>query len=733
MSECIVDLKQQKVIGLDIETSRLYPKNQYDESVYKPGLDPYVSGIVMIQVGTLERQYVIDARAVDWSGLREVLEDKGIIKVGQNLSFEGRFFLHNLKCRVVNVWDCMIAEKVLYNGFRHSYSLAALMQRYLNIQPVQALNLFNTIEDDVSFDKKVQELLESSFLLGSYLSEDEAVAIVEEEILRNQYIDKSIRMGFVELGDKPLTREQIEYGISDITAPLQIYEIQKQGRVIDGVQWVPNNGFLLENAFTQVLAEASYHGVPFSKQKWLEAYESAKVLYLERLQKLNDYVEEHHVSDFCGGIDLFSGKPTCAIKWSSSTQVIKLFRKLGIAVQEKSKSTGRKEWTVGAKTLFRKLPNNLKINFYKGKDIPITDIGSLTLQYLLFKKAEQLISTFGKEWLKHVHPITNRVHTNYNQYMISSRLSSTNPNLQQIPGLDQYRQCFTGKLINCDFSAQEVRILAEVSGVKSMQDFFKYGNEVFGDDYHAFAATKIFSRIYNNPELIVRKETHPEERDKSKNTTFKLMFGGGAFTLAMDLGMDVEEAEQFIKDYMDTFEGLEENFETTKKNAVKRGWIQIDPFTDKRYFYPDFDKMNSLTTKAWALARPDYRELSRAEKDMELQRLRSETEWSFIWKEFNTLKGKLERRGLNIRIQGNAATMSKLAGLLLYNYRWSNGIQEVFKVPLYCHDEVLAEVLDGNEEKYARVIEDCMIKAGRYTCPNVPMGATAKITSYWKH
>jgi DNA polymerase I-like protein with 3'-5' exonuclease and polymerase domains len=146
IEECIEYLSNQHVIGLDIETSRKYPKGMYPEDVYKPGLDPYLSRIVMVQTGTLEKRYIIDARVIDISPLKQILENKSIVKVGHNLKFEGKFFLHTIGARLVNVWDVMISENVLYNGARISYSLEAMMGRYLNIKPVKEVNLFNQID-----------------------------------------------------------------------------------------------------------------------------------------------------------------------------------------------------------------------------------------------------------------------------------------------------------------------------------------------------------------------------------------------------------------------------------------------------------------------------------------------------------------------------------------------------------------------------------------------------------
>ena len=754
-------LKKQKVIALDIETGRRYKKGLYPEDVYKPGLDPFVSRIMMVQIGTLDKRFIIDPRFNDLSFLKDILEDNSILKVGHNLKFEGKFFLHHCNIRLVNVWDTMLAEKILYNGYRHSYSLAALQFRYLNIKPVQNIDLFNTIEDDFKdFNYRVKKLISQSLLLGKYLTEDEAVEIVESELLKNQYVDKSIRLGFIELGNEPYTLQQIEYGSDDITTPLQIYERQKEGRLVDGELYKPELGFKLENKFTQVLAEAEVQGVPFSKIKWKKAYEEAKLLYQKRLNFLNDFViSKAHANNkfakihaqFVGTANLFTQTPTCAIKWTSSKEVIKYFKSLKMCPKEKSSTTGRMAFTVGAKTLLRKLPNNLKGNFFKGKDLDkIVTKSDLILQYLLLKRSEQLCTTFGEKWLNYVHPITYRVHTNFNQYMISSRLSSSNPNMQQIPGQKAYRDCFTVeepyKLINADYSSQEIRVASEVHNVPKMIEFFVKGDPRFGSDYHSFSASNMQQAMRNDPNYIVEPKelpngeknpaftsTHSKERNDSKALTFKLNYGGSPYTVAMDLGIEEEEAERYIENYFKGFPGLLDSFEVKRKEAFEKGWIEIDPYTKKRYFFPDHQKMLIAQEKAKALRPKNWSKMSPEEKQVMKTWLRVNTEWSALWKEFMILKGKLERRGLNIPIQGSSATMTKLAGILIYNYRWKHKLQDKIQVPLYVHDETLAKTEEKLAAKTAKIVESCMKQAGKIMFKQVPMDAQAVISNVWEH
>lgn len=717
IEECVSYLNTQTTIGVDIETGRKYPKGLYREDIYQPGLDPYLSRIVMIQIGTLEKVFVIDARVIDCSFLKDILENPNILKVGHNLKFEGKHFLHNYKCSIVNVWDTMIVEKVLYNGLPLSFSLKALMNRYLNTVSVEDINLFSEEE----------EVFEEEFVIDD-------LDLLEHKEKPIKYVDKSIRLGFIDIGDNPFSKTQIEYGVEDVFAPLQIYEIQKKGRVIQDELYKPELGFRLENKMTQVLAHIETTGMSIDNTQWKELAVYNKQIYINRLEKLNTYVEKT-CPTFSSKIDLFTTKPICTIQWSSSKQVIEYFRYLGFCPKEKSKQTKKLEWTVGAKALFNLLSNNSRDLFYANQDTEIIDNESLILNYLLMKKSEQSYTTFGEDWLKYIHPITFKVHTSFNQYMNTSRLSSINPNLQNIPAGKEYRKCFVSpknKLwINCDFASQESRILADVSKVKALIDFFEKGHEIFGDDMHSFAATNMQRVIRKDPTLIITKKSDPKARNIAKALNFALSYGASSNSLKNTLQVSEEEAEEFIQAYFDGFPGLKEDFDKTKKEAITKGWIELDSYTKKRYFFPKFDEMKKLWNEAISYYPEDYKTWNKDKRNSFKEELKvNHPELKSIWKEYMILKGSLERKGLNYRIQGNAASMSKLACILIYNTFKDCSDRKIVNV---IHDEIIGETNISDAKEYAKIISNSMIQAGKYICQSVSMGADAEIDTYWKH
>lgn len=158
---CFNYLSKQSKLGLDIETSRKFPKGTYREDVYSPGLDPYVSRVVLLQVGDEHNQFLINTRVVSPLFLQPILGDRTILKVGHNLKFEGKHLFHNYTMLVYNVWDTMICERILYNGLNHSYSLEAVAKRHLN---AESFNLQPELFDFQINEEKEQELDELDML-----------------------------------------------------------------------------------------------------------------------------------------------------------------------------------------------------------------------------------------------------------------------------------------------------------------------------------------------------------------------------------------------------------------------------------------------------------------------------------------------------------------------------------------------------------------------------------------
>lgn len=384
------------------------------------GLDPYTSKIVMFQIGDLDRQYVIDHRVVSIKLLLPLLTSNDIVKVGHNIKFEYKHILHNYNIKLVNVYDTQIVEQILHCGLKDiRFSLLELNKRYLNIQ-----------------------------------------------------VDKSTRLEFLTIGSKPFTYRHIKYGAEDIINPLTIKPIQESEVLKKQLQNTVN----LEMKFLPVLGDIEYKGMNFNKDKWLKMYAIKKPLLIVAIEKIENFITKNYANTkfVSNQLDLFNADLKCKILWSSPKQVISFFKHINGCPQEISKQTKKLEYTVNAKLLASSLnginkaqPDHIK-QFIK--------------DYINYKELEQSCTTFGPDYFKYINPITNRLHTNFNQILNTGRISSSNPNLQNIPSEEGYRKAFDvddeHDIVNCDYGGQETVVLANVSKEPNIGNLIIQGGDM---------------------------------------------------------------------------------------------------------------------------------------------------------------------------------------------------------------------------------------------------------------
>ena len=288
LEDCISYVRDLKTVGVDIETTRKF-KGKYGKS---EGLDPYLSKIVMLQVGDEHKQYIIDIRVIDCRELLELLATK--ILVGHNIKFEYKHFLVNYGIRLTKVYDTMIAEQILYNGLNKRNSLDQLNQRYLKV-----------------------------------------------------YVNKSTRLEFLSISNRQFTKRQIEYGAEDILYPMLIKELQLEKLHVEELM----NCFNLEMKFLLSLGDIETKGLCFNKEVWTIAYEKALEKHKEVEEILNTCVIEKYPAFANKQLSLFSEGISCGIQWSSPKQVVAFFDSLGICPEAESKTTKQMTKTVEAKEL----------------------------------------------------------------------------------------------------------------------------------------------------------------------------------------------------------------------------------------------------------------------------------------------------------------------------------------------------------------------------------------------
>lgn len=752
IEQCVTYLKKIKVIGIDIETTIKEETKHLQTSVYKGGLDPYLSDIVMLQIGDTNSLFVFDLRDFTKDDLKPLLDflhwNKEVLFVGHNLRFEAKHLAHKYGIKFRNVYDTMIVEMTLTNGVEETrYGLADLAEKYLNIKKKQ----INTLFSDETTHKKVT-------LDEEYLMENEDF-ITPFEVVNNYELDKSTRLQFLKIGNKQFTEEQVLYGGDDILFPLFIRERQMLGRKIEnGINgefeiYNPKIWQKIENKYLLVLADLELNGMYVDQERWMKIYYDNLEVFNKRKEALNTYVLKYYPNIIGVQYELFSNSLECNIEWSSSKQVIAFFKKIGIEVRAFSKQTKRVELTVGAAELLKTIPNNLKILYMKDKDAPIEDRYSLTLAYLLFKKSEQAVTTFGQDWIKkYIHPITKRAHSTYRQILNTTRISSTNPNCNNISN-GEWRECFREEgsrtMVQSDFSAQELRVAAALMEDRAMMNFFNVGDAFYGDDFHAFSATKVFKLLENNPELIVPPKeieengiviSNPaftkedgERRTTSKTLIFKLLYGGVAESFVADLGITLDEANGLVNSYLNAFPGMKDYFDDSEYQSRLYNYVLISKELNVRWFHNDLRKIEDLTNEVWSYFPQNYRELSKARKE----EIKKEIYTTYphvkgLWSKIGRLKSGLERKWRNYRIQGvSSVGILKPSTIMYREYAIENN--KDWKMIGNIYDEILTSIPIEEAKESGEILKRCMETGGKFGTPTVKHVAKYVIADAWGH
>lgn len=326
----------------------------------------------------------------------------------------------------------------------------------------------------------------------------------------------------------------------------------------------------------------------------------------------------------------------------------------------------------------------LKINLDSTGDSELAKVDS-PLSNLIreYRKFEKQLSSFGESFLKLVKKNTSRVHPNFNQVGADTgRFSCNNPNLQQIPSSEEYRKCFSApkgrKIVTCDYSQQELRVLASLSGDPK---FIKFYEE--GVDLHSATA----SMMFNIPIEKVDKEKH---RKVAKTINFGLAYGQGPGKLGQTIGTDKEGAQKMIKKYFSQFSFIGSWLENAAKSAAKVGY-SVTLLGRKRYYKlpKQFDT------------------------------------------DFSEKIASIGRRGKNSPIQGSSADMIKLALVKIHKELKEKKL-DAFLINIV-HDEIVVEASKKDAKQAAQIVESCMIEAGKEIAPNVPILAEGGVSDYWTH
>lgn len=280
------------------------------------------------------------------------------------------------------------------------------------------------------------------------------------------------------------------------------------------------------------------------------------------------------------------------------------------------------------------------------------------------RELNKLYGTYVDALPQLINPKTGRIHTNYNQAgAVTGRLSSSNPNLQNIPIKTEMgrrvRKAFVARkgwqLISADYSQVELRILAHMADDPTLKQAFERD-----EDIHAATA----AAIYN----IGLKEVTSMQRNFAKRINFGIAYGMGAFALAGNTGMTVSEAQDFINKYFERFPQVRLWLDMTKRTAAEQGYVET--MLGRRRYFPEF-------------------RLSGAGTDQ--------------------IKRRAEREAINHPVQGTAADIMKIAMIDVHRALKEGNTQT--RMMLQVHDELVFESPQTEVETVMPMIEQIMENA----------------------
>ena len=292
------------------------------------------------------------------------------------------------------------------------------------------------------------------------------------------------------------------------------------------------------------------------------------------------------------------------------------------------------------------------------------EIVNLILEHRGLKK---LLSTYIDALPAMINPATGKIHTSFNQAVTATgRLSSSNPNLQNIPIRDEngkeIRKAFVPdegcEFFSADYSQIELRIMAHLSEDPHMIEAFNNG-----DDIHAATAAKIYK--------VNIEEVTKEQRSKAKTANFGIIYGISVFGLAERLNIDRKEAKELIDGYFSTYTKIKEYMDKSIEVAKEKGYIET--IYKRKRFLPDINSRNSV------------------------------------------VRGYAERNAINAPIQGSAADIIKIAMIRIYNRFMKEGIKS--KMILQVHDELNFSVLPEEKEKVEQIVISEMESAYKMKVP----------------
>jgi len=434
-----------------------------------------------------------------------------------------------------------------------------------------------------------------------------------------------------------LSDEQVRYAAQDAAILLPLRDAMRPALLADQLGRVA----ALEFAAAPAIGGIELAGIRLDGVKWL-------ALAREREREHAALAEALH-RELAGAdpqLALFPELAVSTLNLNSVPQVMRALAQLGLSVPDTD------DLTLG----------------------PLASAHPVIAKLLDYRHAAKALSSYGESFLSYIHPETGRIHPDFHQLGADTgRMAASNPNIQQIPNQERYRECFVPdpgrKLVIADYSQIELRILAEVTGDAKLRHAFESGQ-----DLHKLTA----SMMFGTPLEQVSKG----ERQRAKALNFGMVYGMGPSGLATRIGSSLDEAKDLIERYFAAYPGVRSWLRQAGRKAVETGECTTLGGRRIRFTPPDPENRRAVAG--------------------------------------------VERFGKNAPLQGTSADITKRAiALLDARLPASSCIVNVV------HDEIVVEAPAGSASEIAELLCETMRDAAATYLTRVPVTVEADVADSW--
>ncbi len=588
------------------------------------------------QFESVDQPIVVGDKSADVSALQyKIIETEEELNSMIETIFKHPTFAYKLDTTSLNPIDAQLvgvcfsgqANQAFYVEFPEDHE--GIVKKLQRISPLLTYNWSTRVSTDIKYD--IQVLKKYNLDLGDQLFDIEIAHYLLEPDMKHDllrlselYLNKSIltledlvgKKSFKDVNLREIDRDKRvdhAFKIADVTA--QIYHILSAKIEEQGLKTLFDT---MEMPLVPVLAEMELHGVHLD----IENLKKQSEILTQQIETLEKEIYELAGKEF----NIASPKQLGFILFDD------------LELDAKAKKTKSGQYSTAEGVLVK----------LKSKH-PIIE------KILTFRGIQKLLSTYVDALPKMVHPVTKHIHTNYRQTVAATgRLSSTNPNLQNIPIRTEngrkVREAFIPSasdrvLIAADYSQVELRLIAHMSQDPEMIKAF---NE--GSDFHAATA----SRLFNIPVEMVSREY----RSYAKTVNFGIIYGVSAFGLSQQTDLSRKESKEIIDNYYLTFPRLKAYMEELVETARDKGYVET--IFNRRRILRDIHSRNAV------------------------------------------VRQHAERNAVNAPVQGSAADLIKLAMIEIQNDLKHSNLDA--KMILQVHDELVFDCLASQKEEIKALI-----------------------------